>query len=87
MACNIDWSELLKDRFPMFKVEEVAFVESLKIANSNEVAAEGIYEAIKQQDDIPQNLKLLYKEAIYGSNEKVKGRIRGRISNMHRNNR
>ena len=87
MASNIDWEDVLKDRFPTFKVEELAFIESLKIANSTEVAAERIYEAIKTNDEIPENLKILYKEAVYGSQEKVRLRIRNRIGNIRRNNK
>ena len=40
MASNVDWAEILKDKYSTFKIEEKAFVESLKICNSNEVAAE-----------------------------------------------
>ena len=87
MASNFDWEIILNDRFPTYKVEEQAFVESLKIANSNEVAAERIYHAIKNDCDIPENLKLIYKEAVYGSNIVVRNRIRGRLSNIRRNNR
>ena len=84
MASNIDWALVLRDRFATFKVEENAFVESLKICNSTEVAIERIYEAIKEDDAVPRNLKLMYREAIFGDNEKVKGRIRNRISNIRR---
>ena len=87
MASNLDYAQIGKAKFPIYKVEENAFLESLKIANSNEVAAERIYEAIKNDEDIPENLKLLYKEAVYGSNERVKNRIRARISSFRRNNR
>ena len=48
MASNIDWALILRDRFATFKVEENAFLESLKICNSSEVAIERIYEAIKR---------------------------------------
>ena len=84
MASNIDWQLIMKDRFATFKVEEIAFLESLKICNSTDVATEKIYEAIKHDGDIPRSLKLMYKEAIYGENEKVKSRIKNRISNIRR---
>ena len=82
MASNLDWDEIFKDRHPAFKVEENAFVASLKICNSTEVAAEHIYRAIKDDKDIPENLKLIYKEAVYGSNKQVKKRIRNRMTNI-----
>ena len=84
MASNVDWSEILKDKYSTFKIEEKAFVESLKICNSNEIAAEQIYQAIKDEDEIPDNLKLIYREAVYGSNERVKLRVRNRIGNIRR---
>ena len=85
MASNIDWEQILNDRYATFKVEETAFIESLQIANSNEIAAECIYEAIKNKEDIPENLILLYREAVYGSNGQVKRRIRNRMGNIRRN--
>ena len=87
MACNIDWEEILKDRFVTFKVEETAFIESLQICNSSEIAAEKIYETIKFDEDVPENLILMYKEAVYSENEKVKSRIKNRIANIRRHYR
>ena len=84
MASNLDWSLILRDRFATFKVEETAFLESLKICNSTEIAIERVFEAIKDDVDIPRNLKLMYRESIFGDNEKVKQRIRNRISNIRR---
>ena len=84
MASNVDWPTILKDRHTTFKVEENAFLESLKIANSNEVAAERIYQAIKDDPEIPENLKIIYREAVYGTMEKVKTRVRNRIGNIRR---
>ena len=87
MASNIDWDVIMRDRFTTFKLEENTFVESLKICNSNEVAAERIYDAIKDDSDIPENLKLMYREAVFGENEAVKRRIKNRITNMRRNHK
>ena len=85
MAENVDWPSIMKDRFATFKIEETAFCDSLKICNSTEVAIAKIYEAIKHLQDIPSSLILMYREAAYGENEKVKNRIRNRIFNIHRN--
>ena len=87
MAENLDWDEILNDRYTTFKIEETAFAESLKIANSTEVSAEKIYEAIQDDPDVPENLKLIYREAVYGDNECAKSRIKNRISNMRRSQR
>ena len=85
MASNVDWEVILKDRFFTFKVEENAFLQSLDSCNSTEIAAERIYESIKDDDEIPENLKLLYQEFIFSTNDKVKSRIKHRISNMRCN--
>ena len=85
MASNVDWESILRERYAMFKIEENAFLESLKICNSTEVSAEKIYLTIKDDEDIPRNLRLMYKEAVYGSNDKVRNRIRNRIGNLRRN--
>ena len=87
MATNINWDEILNDRYATFKTEENAFVESTKICNSTEIAVERIYEAIKEDDDVPENLKLMYREYIFGDNERVKRRIRNRISNIRRSHK
>ena len=63
MATNFDVDEILNDRYPMFKVEENAFNESLKICNSTEVSAEKIYETIKDDVDVPDN----FEDIVQGS--------------------
>ena len=85
MAKYIDWDEVLHDRYAIFKLEEKGFEESLEICNSTDVSAEKIYYTIRDADDVPENLKMMYREAVFGHNEKVRNRIKGRISNMHRN--
>ena len=88
MASNVqNWDEILKDRYATFKIEENAFVDSLQICNSTEVAALKIYETIRGESDIPENLKIIYHEAVHGSNDRVKLRIRNRIANIRRNYR
>ena len=87
MASNLDWDVIMRDRYATFKVEENAFIESLSICNSTEVAAERIYETIKDDADIPENLKLMYREFVFGDNDRVKGRIKNRITNIRRNHK
>ena len=76
------WKNLLKERYPTFKVEERAFVNSLKVCNSTDVSAEKIYEQIKEDSDVPKNLKALYCECVFGSDKEVKTCIRNRIANI-----
>ena len=85
MKRNVQWECLLRERYATFKIEENTFLESLKICNSTEVSAEKIYLTIKEDNDILLNLQLMYREAVYGSNEKVRNRICNRIANIRRN--
>ena len=87
MAEAIDWEEILKDRYAIFKLEEQGFKESIDICNSTDVSAEKIYYTIMDSDEIPDNLKKLYREAVFGFNKKVKKRIKDRIANMRRNHK
>ena len=48
----------------MYKIEEKVFAQSLKVCNSVEVSMEKIYDAIKDNGDVPNNLKALYHEAV-----------------------
>ena len=85
MASPIDWEDVMRERYATFKLEEEGFLASLEICNSTDVSAEKIYYTIREADDIPENLKLMYREAVFGFNTKVRNRIKNRIGNMRRN--
>ena len=82
MAGLIDWSGLLEKKYPSYKVEVNAFLDSLDVAYSVEVSTEMIYQAIRLDGQVNENLKELYHEAIYGVNEDVKKRIKNRGTNF-----
>ena len=84
MASIIDLEGLLDKKYPSYKVEVNAFLESIDISNSLELSIEHIYECIESDSNVNQNLKSLYWEAIHGTNKEVKTRIRNRISNFKR---
>ena len=64
------WKAILKERYATYKVEERAFSDSLKICHSNDVSAEKIYDAIKDDNDVPTNLKAMYRDAIFGTDRR-----------------
>ena len=76
MASSIDWSALLEKKYSSYKVEVKAFLDSLDITNSIEISTQIIYDAIKFDSTVNENLKCLYWEAISGTNKEVKNRIR-----------
>ena len=82
MASGTDWKKLLDARYPSYKVEVEAFIDSLSVSNSNELSAQKVFEAIQFNDEVDNNLKLLYSEAIYGTDKEVKARIKNRMSNF-----
>ena len=84
MASGFDWEKILEGRYPSYKVEVNAFLDSLEISSSVDVSIQKIYEAIKSDENVCDNLKLLYQEAVYGSDKGVKSRIRNRIGNFRR---
>ena len=72
MACMVNWSQILDGHYPSYKVEVLAYLDSLDISSSTEIVIEYIYEKIKSDADVCDNLKLLYQEAVFGHNKGVK---------------
>ena len=79
-----DWEALLKPKYNSFKVEVEAYLDSIEIATSTEISMANIYKAIKDDPKVNPDLKLLYKEALFGKNKDVKARIKNRIANFRR---
>ena len=84
MASSTDWTPLLDARYASYTVEVEAFLDSLSVSNSNEVSVEYIFNAIKYDPSIPDNLKLLYGEAVHGTDKEVRTRMKSRVANFKR---
>ena len=84
MGSPVDWTPLLDARYPSYTAEVNAFLESLSVSNSNEITIAKVFEAIRYDDRIEDNLKLLYREAVFGTDKQVKLRIKNRMSNFRR---
>ena len=84
MANAINWKELIRARYPSYKVEVNAFLESLEVSSSSDISIEKVYEAIKDDPQVNSNLILLYWEAAFGSNKDVKVHMKSRMSNFKR---
>ena len=82
MAVSVDWSDILDKKIPSFKVEVTAFLDSLDVSNSTDVSMAFIHERIRNDVKVPENLKLLYREAVYGKEKVVKLRIKNRLANF-----
>ena len=84
MASNTDWNELLDKKYPSYKIEVQAYLDSLDVANSIEVSTQFIFEKIVEDDNVSDQLKQLYREALFGTNKEVKSRIKNRVCNFKR---
>ena len=84
MASQVIWVELLDGQYPSYKIEVTAFLDSLDISSSTDVAMDYIYQQIQNDINVSDNLKLLYRETVFGSNPRVKARIKNRVSHFHR---
>ena len=78
MASATDWEKILQGKFKFYDVEKLIYTENRNKSNSPEVMARFISNSLNP-GDVPDNLKDLYHEAIYGSDKKVKQRIIKRV--------
>ena len=84
MTSSVDWTEILEGRYPSYTVEANAFLDSAEVLSSPEISAQMVYQSIKSDANVCDNLKLIYHEAIFGNNKKVKKRIYNRMSHFRR---
>ena len=78
MADDLYWKPMLEQKFKVYNIEETVYIQSSQKANGPEMFAKFICDAITP-GDVPDALKRLYQEAVYGINVNVKARIRNRM--------
>ena len=66
-----EWNEILKGKWKAYDVEKSLYIDSVKRVNTPDGRAKIICDGLRE-GDVPENLKKLYVEAVYGKNEKVK---------------
>ena len=71
---TLDWAVILNQRYKACPVEKAIYVRTKALDNQPEVYAKYICDGLKESD-VPANLLKMYREAVYGSNEKVRARI------------
>ena len=74
-------------RLPLLEIEEDVFLNSILMSNGADVIAKKIYEFIKDDPNISDNLKKLYKDGLYSWNPKEKCHLRSRMYFILRINR
>ena len=78
-----EWDQVLKGKYKAFNVEKSIYIDSQSVANGPLMFAQYIYDDLRP-GDVPDNLRKLYQEAVYGSNSKVRARIISRIYSIGR---
>ena len=73
-----EWDEILKGKWKAYDVEKSLYVESGRKTLAPEQKAKIICDGLRP-GDVPDNLKKLYVEAVYGSDVKVRARIMSRL--------
>ena len=71
MASVRDWDKILQGKYKFFDVEKLIYTQNRNKSNSPEVMAKFICNGLTP-GDVPDNLKDLYHEAVYGCDKKVK---------------
>ena len=72
------WDKILQSKFKAYDIEKLIYAENRNKANTPEMYAKFICDSLRE-GDVPENLKKLYKEAVYGTDPKVKLRIKKRV--------
>ena len=78
-----EWDQVLRGKYKIFDVEKSIYTDNQKVCNGPLMFAQYISDGLRQ-GDVPENLRKLYKEAAYGSNERVKSRIITRVYSVGR---
>ena len=68
----------MEKKYRIYQLEESVYIQSSEKSNGPEMFAKFICDSI-HEGDVPNDLKRLYHEAVYGTDSKVKERIRNRM--------
>ena len=73
-----DWELFLSQRFKVYQAEEYILINSIESSQCNLNYAKLICDSLRN-GDVPHALRMLYREAVYGTNQKVKEVIKNRM--------
>ena len=78
MADNSGWEKILQGKYKAYDIEKSIYAEHRNKANTPEMYAKFICDHLRE-GDVLDNLRLMYREAVYGSHPKVRTRIIKRV--------
>ena len=83
MASVSEWDKILQGKYKFFEIEKSIFTQNRNKCNSPDIMAKFICDGLRP-GDVPDNLRNLYHEAVYGTDKKVKQRIIKRVYTIGR---
>ena len=84
MASSSGNTSIRQERLYLLELEEAIFLEVILTSSCADVIAKSIYEVIKDGDEIFQGLKDLYRQGLFGTDKKIKKRLRNRMYAIRR---
>ena len=75
------------ERLYLLEIEESIFLEAILKSSCADVIAKAIYEIIKDAVEISESLKNLYRQGLFGTDKKIKKRLRNRMYAIRRKNK
>ena len=79
----MDWVPLINKRYRIYAEERQLYSESKHFGNDPMIYAKGICDGLRE-GEVSDSLRLLYQEAVYGSDPDVKKRIISRVYTIGR---
>ena len=73
-----EWDFFLNQKFKVYQAEENIYLNYSQNSKFSEHFSKFICDGLRN-GDVPHALRMLYREAVYGRNEKVKARIKNRM--------
>ena len=87
MANQEDEVAACKGRFSILDIENRTFLEVVLSSSSTLVIAENIFEVLKDKIFVPEELKNVYRQGLFGKNEKARARVKNRVYTLRQNNK
>ena len=82
----MNWEPLIKRRYRFYPDELQLYAESKSLGNEPMIYAKHICDGLKE-GQASNDLRLLYQEAVYGTDPDVKKRVISRVYSIGRNSR
>ena len=81
MAKPTIWDQMLKERFAVYDVQLSVYKDNMNRLNKPRAFAKTICDALRPTE-VPFTLRRLYREAVYGTDVKVRLRILNRMNTI-----